>query len=390
MAQGTPKLAIITTHPVQYYAPIFQLLTQRKKIEIKVFYTWGENAIAKHDPGFGRQVEWDIPLLDGYNYDWVKNTSKKPGSDHFNGIINPDLIDKLKSWQPNAILVFGWAYHSHLQVMRQFKNKLPVYFRGDSTLLDEQGGLKSLLKTILLTWVYRHVDHAFYVGTNNKVYFKKYGLKDDRISFTPHAVDNERFGIERTEEVVKLRERLGIASNATLVLFAGKLEEKKSPLLLLQVFLSLNRPDAHLLFAGNGDMEAELKQEANSSENVHFIDFQNQSFMPVVYQACDLFCLPSKGPGESWGLAVNEAMACKKAVLVSDKCGCAVDLVKTENGLVFKAEDFSELQSALATLLSRTSESADYGIRSQEIIVDWTFAHVAAAIETKTNKTAAK
>jgi hypothetical protein len=101
------KLAIITTHPVQYYAPVFQLLHQRQQIDIKVFYTWGEGVLNKYDPGFKKSIEWDIPLLTGYPYAWVKNTSKDAGSHHFEGIVNPDLIEQINAWHPDAILVYG-------------------------------------------------------------------------------------------------------------------------------------------------------------------------------------------------------------------------------------------------------------------------------------------
>src|ERR1700744_1022568 len=142
------RLAIITTHPIQYYAPIFKLLHQRGNIEINVFYTWGEKALNKYDPGFNKTISWDIPLLDGYPYEWVQNTSADAGTHHFKGIINTGLIKQVEAWQPDAVLIYGWAYHSHLKAMRHFKNKVPVLFRGDSTLLDETGGLKATLKSV--------------------------------------------------------------------------------------------------------------------------------------------------------------------------------------------------------------------------------------------------
>ena len=144
------KLAIITTHPIQYYSPVFKLLHQRQQIEIKVFYTWGEGSMNKFDPGFGKTVQWDLPLLDGYPYEWVTNTSKNPGSSSFNGIVNPGLIQQIKDYAPDAILIYGWAYASHLKVLRYFKNKVPIIFRGDSNLLREQSGFKALLKFVFL------------------------------------------------------------------------------------------------------------------------------------------------------------------------------------------------------------------------------------------------
>jgi len=158
------KLAIITTHPVQYYAPVFKLLHQRGKINIKVFYTWGIASVNKFDPGFNKTIEWDIPVLDGYPYEWVENNSKDPGTHHFNGIINPGLIGQVRAWQPDAVLFYGWGFSSHLKAIRYFKNKIPVLFRGDSTLFDEGKGIKALLRTVFLKWVYRHVDHAFFMS----------------------------------------------------------------------------------------------------------------------------------------------------------------------------------------------------------------------------------
>jgi glycosyltransferase involved in cell wall biosynthesis len=379
----TKKLAIITTHPIQYYAPVFKLLQKRGQISIKIFYTWGETAVQKYDPGFGKPISWDIPLLEGYPYEWVENTAPDKGSHHFKGIINPGLVQQISAWQPDAILIYGWAYHSHLKVLRHFKNKLPIYFRGDSTLLDESKGLKKQLKFLWLKWIFHHIDRAFYVGTQNKAYFKKYGLQENQLTFTPHAIDNQRFSVKRSDEVQALRASLKIADEDLLILFAGKFEEKKDPLLLLQAFLSLKKKGLHLLFVGNGVLEQPLKQKAPSQSNVHFLHFQNQQYMPVIYQACDIFCLPSKGPGETWGLAINEAMACSKPILASDKVGCAIDLVKNGyNGAIFKAGSEDHLSLQLKVLLQKDKEAlAKMGQNSKKIIDEWTFQKQAETIE---------
>lgn len=373
------RLAIITTHPIQYYAPVFKLLAD--KIDVKVFYTWGDEAQEKFDPGFGKTISWDIPLLDGYSYEWVKNTSTHPGSHHFKGIVNPGLISQIKSWQADAVLVYGWAYDSHLKAMRHFKNKMPVYFRGDSTLLDAKPGAKQLLRTIFLRWIYGHVDHAFYVGSDNGAYFKKYGMKDKQLTFAPHAIDNDRFAAERGEEASKIRSDLGIKPADILILFAGKFEEKKSPDLLLDAFLTLNMPNTHLLFVGNGILETALKTTAGKNSNVHFINFQNQLAMPAIYQACNLFCLPSQGPGETWGLAVNEAMAAGKPVLVSNKCGCAADLVNPGiTGEICEAGNVSSLTKKLHLLIGDKNELIISGRNAKAKIAAWSFSKQADAM----------
>lgn len=335
------KLAIVTTHPVQYNAPLFELLTGRNKISIRVFYTWGESVLEKkYDPGFGKVVEWDIPLLKGYPYQFTENVAKEKGSHHFKGIDNPSIIEAIREFSPDAIMVYGWAFKSHLKVLRYFKNKIPVLFRGDSTLLDERGFLSSLKRRLLLTWVYRHIDIALYAGKNNYNYFRYAGLKKEQLVFAPHAVDNARFECNEQQckiDAADFRTTLNIPAGAFVFLFAGKLEPKKDPEILLKAFVAayLDK-DVHLLLVGNGVLESGLKNKYSKQTNIHFFDFVNQSMMPAVYEASDVFVLPSKGPGETWGLAVNEAMANGKAVIVSNKCGCVVDLVEEGvNGFIF-------------------------------------------------------
>src|ERR1700752_1695452 len=119
------KLAIVSTHPVQYNAPLFRLLAERNKIQLKVFYTWSQSESGSiFDPGFGIEKKWDIPLLDGYEHCFVPNTAADPGSHHFTGIKNPGLVNDIKEYQPDAILVYGWNFHSHLKVMRYFKGRV--------------------------------------------------------------------------------------------------------------------------------------------------------------------------------------------------------------------------------------------------------------------------
>lgn len=375
------KLAIITTHPIQYYAPVFRLLSEREFISIRVFYTWGEASLQKTDPGFGKVVQWDIPLLDGYPFKWVKNVSDNPGSHHFKGIINPELISDIKNFNPDTLLVFGWAYHSHLKALRYFKGKIPVLFRGDSTLHSSASILKKMLRMLFLRWVYRHVNHAFYVGKKNKAYFEACGLREKALSFAPHAVDNARFAGDRSQEVQALRTQLVIPEGDFVLLYAGKMEPVKDLFILLDAFSQLKKTGVHLLLAGNGILENELKEKSKTltvADCIHFMPFQNQQSMPVLYQLCNVFCLPSKS--ETWGLAVNEAMACSKAVVVSDKVGCAPDLVK-ENGYIFKQGDADDLAGKLELIFEDKARLNAMGKKSAELIKNWTFTHIADAIE---------
>ena len=376
------KLAIVTTHPIQYNAPLFILLAQRNSIQLKVFYTWGKQVLEnKFDPGFGKNINWDIPLLEGYDYCFVENSSTNPGSQHRKGIINPTLIKKIESWEPNAILVYGWNFVSHTRAITYFNGKIPVLFRGDSTLLDPQHPLKAFLKKLYLTRLFKKIDIALYAGSENKKYFKHYGIDEKRLVFMPHAIDHTFFA-PVPHAAIDFRKQLGISKDERVLLFAGKFIGKKNPIALLNVFTALNFPNVHLVMAGNGPLESQLKQRASGNSNIHFLPFQNQSAMPSLYAMCDAFILPSKGPGETWGLAVNEAMAAGKAVIVSNKCGCAADLVQDNvNGFTFDASAEEDMSKKIAEIFSGNSSLQIMGNHSLDIIKNWSLQNAARAIE---------
>jgi glycosyltransferase involved in cell wall biosynthesis len=380
------RLAIITSHPIQYHAPLFELLSQRGVIEVKVFYTWGKTVLEnKFDPGFGKVINWDIDLLKGYAYTFLQNVSKNPGSSHYNGIDNPTIIKEIESWKADAILIYGWCFKSHLKCLRHFKGKLPVYFRGDSTLLDKKNTFKSILRIIFLKWVYRHVDIAFYVGHSNFDYFRKHGLRKNELIFAPHAIDNARF---TSNEILKsqaldFRNKLNIKETDFIFLFAGKIESNKNPELLMEAFKSaLFDKNVHLVFVGNGELEKLLKSQSLSNKNIHFVNFCNQSEMPVVYEMANTFVLPSVS--ETWGLAVNEAMANGKSIIVSDKCGCARNLVNQGvNGFVFQSQNFIELKQNLTKMVNLKSKNIEMGEASLKIINGFTFDKIAQIIESQ-------
>lgn len=339
------KIALISSHPIQYNAPLFALMAKEPKIDLMVFYTWEESALGqKYDPDFGKVIDWDIPLLDGYNYTFLKNTSKEPGSHHFKGIINSTLNKEIEVWGPDVVWVWGWSFDSHLKAMRYFKGKLPVWFRGDSTLLDEPEGFsfKKIARRVFLKWVYTHVDKVFYVGTHNKNYYLAHGIKYSQLVEAPHAIDNNRFATDKKEYQTILNEllvTLDFHRTDIVLLFAGKLELKKNPFFILELAKRIKDSNFKFLIVGNGQLEKEIKMASVNDNRIKFLDFQNQTMMPVLYRLASFFVLPSTGPGETWGLALNEALASGIPVIASDKCGGAIDLLNSSNGYLLKIDD---------------------------------------------------
>jgi glycosyltransferase involved in cell wall biosynthesis len=361
-------------------------LAQNDKIVIKVFYTWGEGVLLnKRDPGFGQVIEWDIPLLEGYEHSFVENRSADPGSHHFKGIINPALNAAIENWEADAVLVFGWAFQSHLKCLRYFHGKIPVLFRGDSTLLDESKGFKQGIRRLALTWVYRNVDYAFYTGENNRQYFLAHGLRGGRLIYAPHAVDNHRFAEPTAvyeKEALMIRKKLGIHEDDLVLLFVGKFEKKKNPLFLIALLNTIADRRLKVLFVGSGALLPQIESAARRDARVIIMDFQNQQQMPAIYRAADLFVLPSTGPGETWGLAINEAMAAGKAVVASGKAGGTIDLIEDGvNGLVLDLQNTVPLQILVKAALNDKMLLKEMGHQSKAKIKAFTFHHIARAIE---------
>jgi glycosyltransferase involved in cell wall biosynthesis len=175
---------------------------------------------------------------------------------------------------------------------------------------------------------------------------------------------------------------MGIELTDKVVLFVGKFEPKKNPLLLLKAFRQVNRTDSQLVFVGNGFLEEEMRKEAEGQVNIHFMPFQNQQSMPAVYRIGDLLALPSQGPGETWGLVVNEAMACKRAVLVSNKAGCAPNLVEDGmNGYVFASDNFDDCVNKLNLMLRNEIDLEKMGKNGREKIEQWSFREIVKSLE---------
>lgn len=377
------RLAIVTTHPIQYNAPMFALLHKRSEVELRVFYTWGKEVLEeKYDPGFGKMIKWDIDLMKGYDYEFVDNIAAEKGSHHFKGIDNPKLIATLEKYHPDAILVYGWPLKSHYQVMKHFKGKLPVMFRGDSVLKVSDNLLRKLLKRIYISWVYRFVDIAFYTGIKNKAYFLHYGLKENELVYAPHAIHNSYFSDQlnfNSDKAVNWRRSLGIPDEHVVFLYAGKLDTNKNTRFLLQTFLELNNSNVQIIIAGDGEEKSSLEKEFSQSKIIHFLPFQNQSVMPFLYGMADVFVLPSQN--ETWGLSVNEAMACGTAVLVSSTVGAAPDLVKPgENGYVFNVNDKQDLLHKLKQMANKDAV-VQMGEMASTYIQNWSFSAFCSAIE---------
>lgn len=337
------KLAILSTHPIQYNAPLFRRMAEQADWNVHVFFSRTLKQVS-YDPDFQREVVWDTPLTEGYAHSHLDAAA-------FSGV--DALIQGIEAFQPTALLVYGWNFPGHRQVMRAFHGRIPIGFRGDSHLLNPMPIYWRWIRKAVLRRVYRHVDLAFSVGTANTAYFRWSGIPKANIAVAPHAVDNafwQKDDAERQQAAGQWKAVLGIPETAPVIGFAGKLEPLKQVGRVIEAFKQVSTSEAHLVIAGTGPDEAALRHQAAVHPRIHFVGFVNQSRMPIFYRMLSVFALPSSS--ETWGLSVNEALACGTRCMVSDRVGCGTDLFRDPNlGAIVAWDQPTEWAPVLDTML---------------------------------------
>jgi glycosyltransferase involved in cell wall biosynthesis len=380
------RLAVVLSHPIQYYSPWFRSLAANSGLTLRVFYLSDFGLRPARDEKFGQTFAWDVDLTSGYDWEVVPNLARVPDTLRYSGLKNPALFARLRAWKPDAVLLFGYKYHTHLRlILRCRLSGIPLIFRGDSHLLGRSHRRLPWTTICALTFLYRQFSAVAYVGQANRAYFKACGVPDENLFFAPHSVDDSLFDPGRPEHTSaseRLRASLQISLSAPVVLFSGKFISSKQPRALLEAFLHTDPRDAVLVLAGDGPEKPELERLAAGSANVRFLPFANQQEMPARYLLADVLALPSKGCYETWGLAVNEAMHLGVPCLVSDHVGCQQDLVTPgETGWVFTWGNDAGLSQALAEALQdvRTNR-AGFRKNVRARIAQYTYAQAARGL----------
>jgi len=377
------KLAVFMSHPIQYQVPLLKKMAQSQKMDVHTYFFWNFGVEESYDVEFKVKIKWDIPILEGYKHTFLKNYSPKPSSS-FWGQINPGAIREIFTQKYDAVLIFGWALFSNwLVVIAALLTRTPIILQAESPLNQEllKQGWKQKIKKIILKQFFRAISYFAYIGQENKKFFKSYGISEDKLFFTPYAVNNEKYFKDyaaNKKTKAELREKHSIDPNRPVLLFVGKLFEKKRPWTLLKAYHQLVSenglaPAPSLVFVGDGEFKNDMIKYKNEHQldHVHFVGFKNQLELPEFYLLSDLFVLPS-GVGETWGLVVNEAMCFGLPVVVSHVVGCSYDLVRnSENGYIFELDQISDLKEKLYNILSAADDVKKFGIKSQEIVKNY-------------------
>jgi glycosyltransferase involved in cell wall biosynthesis len=414
------KIAIIATHPIQYYSPWFRHLAEGRAVEsgrreagrkqegfnFEVFYAHRQTAKGQAEAGFGVEFEWDVPVLEGYPYRFLKNVSKRPGLEWFGGCDSPEIGEILVREGFTHVLLIGWHKKVFWQAFWAAKKAgIKVLSRGDSQLGMQSSWVKRWIKEIAYRPMLRAFDAHLYVGQRNFAYLRHYGVPKDRLFFSPHFVDNQWWGanaersraggnrreVERGQKAESGRRK---AEKSVEFLFAGKFIPKKRVMDLLEAAAGV--PEARVVLVGDGPLRSQLEERAKQNDlmeevgrspfaeraglreggelchreggrisRVLFAGFRNQGQLPAYLAGAGCLVLPSDGT-ETWGLIVNEAMACGTPAIVSTACGCEPDLiVDGQTGYSFTLGDTQALADRLGEFIRNQDRDWSPAVRKK-------------------------
>lgn len=358
------RLAILTSHPIQYYAPLFRELARR--LDLHVFFAHRATPQQQASAGFDTAFEWDVDLASGYPSTFLRNVAQNPATDRFSGCDTPEIASQLRAGRFDSLLVLGWHLKCFIQAIVAAKRQgLPVMVRGDSHLGTPRSVVKMAAKEIAYPPFLRLFDAALYVGQHSRAYYEHYRYPAKRLFFSPHCVDTSWFAAQATSQArAQLRAQYGIGEDAKVLLFAGKLIALKRPFDLIAAAARCRAAAIEIMVAGAGELEAEMTKAARTlGVPLHLLGFRNQSEMPSAYAAADALVLPSSQ--ETWGLVANEALACGRPIIVSDACGCAPDLAAAgAAGRVFAMGDIAALAAAIDAVVSEPLASGAIALTS--------------------------
>ncbi len=375
------RLAYLVSHPIQYQAPLLRRIAQDPDIDLTVFFGADFSIKGYRDAGFGVDVKWDVPLLEGYKHEFLPALRDNGTA----SVLSPISVGLTRRFsQFDVVWVHGYSTLNQLHGMLAAKAAgIPVLLRAESWLGDRpRTGPKLLAKKMFFSVLRHLVDGVLAIGTHNRRYWETYFGEDFPIFVMPYSVDNAYFQKRSQEAAAQrdaLRTELDLEPGRPVILFASKLQTRKHCADLVEAYTRLSpgpgqEPFAYLLIVGDGEerhaLEAQAAQTGFSS--IRFCGFRNQSELPRFFDLCSVFVLPSRH--EPWGLIVNEAMNAARPVIITDDVGSGPDLItQGVEGFIYPVRDVAALTHCLREVLASPQTSIEMGMHALARVDAWNF-----------------
>jgi glycosyltransferase involved in cell wall biosynthesis len=368
-------------------SPLLQRMAHHPRLDVRTVYCRLRGAKAGVDPEFGAKIQWDIPLLDGY--DWVEIPNKGTDSEGFWGLYNPGLWKFVREGNFDAVFCHtGYIRASFWITYLASKLSGSAFLFGtDATTLTplDRHMWKRPVKRFFWPFLYRLASLAIAPSTGTRELLLSLGLPKERISLIPYVVDNDWWKAQSTKvDRNAVRASWGVGPDTAVVLFCAKLQPWKRPLDLVHAFARADVANSLLLLAGDGPLKEELRVETarlGISDRVRFLGFVNQTQLPALYTAADVMVLPSEY--DAFGVVVNEAILCGCPVIASNSVGAGRDLIAPiDPSFIFPCGDVDTLSTLLRRILSDRSYLAKFQIAAGERMKTWSpQEYIAATVE---------
>ena len=331
------RLAVLITHPVQYFRPVFAELARDPRLELLVLFGCDHGLRPSQDPDFGVEIAWDCGPADGFPHH-VLSREPLANLSHWRRAVPLAwrAWRRLQRFEPDAVLVFAYtpAFITLSTLLLRVGGQR-LLLRADGTdRAFERGPLRRCLKDAVLRLWYRQFAHVFPIGADSEAHFRRLGVPAARRTAVRYAVDVDFFAQQVHHWLPRragLRQGEGIPMDALVLLWSAKMTPVKHPQLLLDALALVDptlRQRFWLVAVGDGPLRSSFEPAAAAllPGRCRFQGFRNQSELGACYAMADVLVFPSR-QGETWGLVVNEALQFGLAVIASDHVGCASDLL---------------------------------------------------------------
>jgi glycosyltransferase involved in cell wall biosynthesis len=360
----TPRLLYLDDIPTPY-----RLDVQRRVAELWpgafriVFCAAGE-------PG----REWDIDLS-GLDTTVLAGRQWRPvgQSNPFSFKWNPDIIKELASFEPDVVILSGYAHPTMQRAARWCQRSLIPYGMTCETSFRNSAcsGLRWRVKRHFAAWLVRGMAFGLPVGREAAAYLRHLGPSNAPMYLFPNTPDTTLFR-ETAERInascsdVSIRTAFGLDSEAAIFLFVGRLIKAKRPLDAIRAFNGMSSVrDAQLVIVGDGPLRKQLEAASSGKAGIHFTGWMHdRKRLAELMAIATALLLPSMH--EPWGAVVNEAMASGTPVISSDRVGAAAELVEADvDGFIASVGDVATMAKVMARLVDAPALAVQMGRAAQ-------------------------
>jgi glycosyltransferase involved in cell wall biosynthesis len=332
-----PHVGVISEIPTPYRLPLYERIATRGEVDLEVLFCAAEEPDRPWDVGAGLER---VPhrVLRGWS------PTLRTRTETFVYEINPQIVSVLRAAAYDAIVVGGYSVFAEQAAITYAKvTRTPYLLHSESHHLKPRPRAVRMAKQVALRPVIGGAAAGLAVGSLAATYLESYGLDRGRIRIVPNTIDIGAFASaadEARSRATAIREELGLPSS--FALYAGRLVAGKGVLELLEALERLGPGAPQVVVAGDGPLAEQLA----GVPTVTPLGFQPTQRLIELYALADRAVVPSRA--ETWGVSVNEALACGCPVVATDAVGAAYDLIEDGvNGYVVPVGDIAALAAAL-------------------------------------------